>query len=112
MGVGGTKKWERLESYGSKFVENIVQGTARDILCDAMQTLKNCSIVAHAVSYTHLDVYKRQVQYLLPICLTYMEQPDIAMTLTIMDGYYFCLLYTSRPTVRLKPRKNQPECAL
>ena len=47
MGVGGTKKWERLESYGPKFVENIVQGTARDILCNAMQTLKNCSIVAH-----------------------------------------------------------------
>ena len=37
MGVGGTKKWERLESYGPKFVENIVQGTARDILCYAMQ---------------------------------------------------------------------------
>lgn len=32
-GVGGTKKWERLESYGPKFVENIVQATARDILC-------------------------------------------------------------------------------
>lgn len=47
MGVSGTKKWEQLESYGPKFVENIVQGTARDILCYAMQTLKNCSIVAH-----------------------------------------------------------------
>ncbi|WP_288935343.1 DNA polymerase, partial [uncultured Acidaminococcus sp.] len=32
-GIGSTKKWERLESYGPKFVENIVQGTARDILC-------------------------------------------------------------------------------
>lgn len=47
MGVGGTKKWERLESYGPKFVENIVQATARDILCYAMQTLRNCAIVAH-----------------------------------------------------------------
>ena len=47
MGVGGTKKWERLESYGPKFVENIVQGTARDILCYAMRTLRNCAIVAH-----------------------------------------------------------------
>jgi len=46
MGVGGTKKWERLESYGAKFVENLVQGIARDILCYAMQTLKNCAIVA------------------------------------------------------------------
>jgi len=46
-GVGGTKKWERIESYGPKFVENIVQGTSRDILMYAMKTLRNCSIVAH-----------------------------------------------------------------
>lgn len=47
MGVGSTKKWERLETFGGKLVENIVQGIARDILCYAMQTLKNCAIVAH-----------------------------------------------------------------
>ncbi len=41
MGVGGTKKWERLESYGPKFVENIVQAVSRDILCYAMRTLRN-----------------------------------------------------------------------
>ena len=46
-GVGSTKKWERLESYGPKFVENIVQATARDILCYAMQSLRSCSIVMH-----------------------------------------------------------------
>lgn len=46
-GVGGTKKWERLDSYGPKFVENIVQATARDILCYAMKTLRSCSIVMH-----------------------------------------------------------------
>lgn len=46
-GVGSTKKWERLDSYGPKFVENIVQATARDILCSAMQTLRYCSIVMH-----------------------------------------------------------------
>ena len=46
-GVGGTKKWERLESYGPKFVENIVQATSRDILVFAMQTLRCCSIVVH-----------------------------------------------------------------
>ena len=46
-GIGATKKWERLESYGPKFVENIVQATARDILCFAMKTLRNCSIVMH-----------------------------------------------------------------
>lgn len=46
-GVGSTKKWERLDSYGPKFVENIVQATSRDILSYAMQTLRNCSIVMH-----------------------------------------------------------------
>lgn len=45
--VGGTKKWERIDSYGLKFVENIVQATACDLLCYAMQTLRCCSIVMH-----------------------------------------------------------------
>lgn len=46
-GIGSTKKWERLESYGPKFVENIVQAMSRDILCYAMKTLRCCNIVAH-----------------------------------------------------------------
>ena len=46
-GVGGTKKWERIESYGPKFVENIVQAISRDILMHAIKTLRTCSIVAH-----------------------------------------------------------------
>lgn len=46
-GIGATKKWERLESYGPKLVENIVQATSRDILCFAMKTLRCCSIVMH-----------------------------------------------------------------
>ena len=46
-GVGTTKKWERIESYGPKFVENIVQAINRDILCHAMKTLRHCFIVGH-----------------------------------------------------------------
>jgi len=46
-GVGGTKKWERLESYGPKFVENIVQAISRDILAYAMQSLSHCFICGH-----------------------------------------------------------------
>jgi len=46
-GVGTAKRWERIESYGPKFVENIVQAISRDILCYAMQTLRHCSIVMH-----------------------------------------------------------------
>ena len=46
-GVGSTKKWERIESYGPKFVENIVQAISRDILMYAMRTLSHCFIVGH-----------------------------------------------------------------
>lgn len=46
-GIGSTKKWEHIESYGPKFVENIVQAVSRDILCNAMKTLRHCFIVGH-----------------------------------------------------------------
>ena len=47
MGTNAARQWDRLESYGPKFVENIVQAISRDILCYAMQTLQHCFIVAH-----------------------------------------------------------------
>ena len=46
-GTGSAKKWERMESYGPRFVENIVQATSRDILCYAMKTLRHCFITMH-----------------------------------------------------------------
>ena len=46
-GVGSTKKWERIESYGPKFVENIVQAVSRDLLCYAMHNLSNQQICGH-----------------------------------------------------------------
>lgn len=46
-GIGTTKKWERIESYGPKFVENIVQAISRDLLCFAMRNLSFCQIVGH-----------------------------------------------------------------
>lgn len=46
-GIGATKKWERIESYCPKFVENIVQAIARDILCYIMKTLRHRGIVIH-----------------------------------------------------------------
>ena len=46
-GVGSTKKWQRLESYGPKFVENIVQAISRDLLMNAMKTLSHCFICGH-----------------------------------------------------------------
>lgn len=46
-GIGTTKKWERIESYGPKFVENIVQAISRDILMNSMRTLHHCFICGH-----------------------------------------------------------------
>lgn len=58
-GVSGTKKWERIDSYGPKFVENIVQATARDILMFAMQTLQHCFITMHVHDEIVIECDKR-----------------------------------------------------
>ena len=47
MGIDAQKKWSRIESYGPKFTENIVQAVSRDILAHAMRTLSYCQIVGH-----------------------------------------------------------------
>ncbi len=57
-GVGTTKKWERIESYGPKFVENIVQATARDVLAEALMRLSGFGfeIVMHVHDEVVLEV--------------------------------------------------------
>lgn len=85
-GVGSTKKWERLESYGPKFVENIVQATARDILTYAMQTLRCCSIVAHVHDELIIECEKRVS--LDAICEQMGRVPPWAKGLILRaDGY-------------------------
>lgn len=91
MGVSGTKKWERLESYGPKFVENIVQGTARDILCYAMQTLKNCSIVAHVHDEIIIEADRRiSVE---AVCEQMGRTPPWAKGLKLRADGYECEFY-------------------
>ena len=55
MGVGEQKKWGRIESYGPKFVENIIQGIARDILLNAMINLRDYRIVAHVHDEVNIE---------------------------------------------------------
>ena len=57
-GIGTSKKWERLESYGPKFVENIVQATARDILAYAIEQLQDYRIVMHVHDEIIVEVDK------------------------------------------------------
>lgn len=91
MGVGGTKKWERLESYGPKFVENIVQGTARDILCYAMRTLRNCAIVAHVHDEIIIEADRRMS--LSAVCEQMGRTPPWAKGLKLRADGYECEFY-------------------
>ncbi len=91
MGVGGTKKWERLESYGPKFVENIVQAVSRDILCYAMQTLRNCSIVAHVHDEIIIEANRRMS--LPAVCEQMGRTPPWAKGLLLRADGYECSFY-------------------
>lgn len=90
-GVGGTKKWERLESYGPKFVENIVQAISRDVLIYAMQTLRNCSIVAHVHDEIIIEADKRMS--LESVCEQMGRTPPWAKGLILNADGYECEFY-------------------
>jgi len=91
MGVGGTKKWERLESYGPKFVENIVQAVSRDILCYAMRTLRNCSIVAHVHDEVIIEADRKMS--LPTVCEQMGRTPPWAKGLRLRADGYECDFY-------------------
>ena len=91
MGVGGTKKWERLESYGPKFVENIVQAVSRDILCYAMRTLKNCAIVAHVHDEVIIEADPRMS--VEAVCEQMGRTPPWAKGLLLRADGYECSFY-------------------
>ena len=91
MGVGGTKKWERLESYGPKFVENIVQAVSRDILCYAMRTLRNCAIVATVHDEIIIEADRRMS--LSAVCEQMGRTPPWAKGLLLRADGYECDFY-------------------
>lgn len=85
-GVGSTKKWERIESYGPKFVENIVQAISRDILMYAMKKLRHCFIVAHI--HDELVIECSRSTFLSVICEQMGRTPEwIKGLLLRADGY-------------------------
>lgn len=90
-GVGTTKKWERLESYGPKFCENAIQAIARDILMYAMQTLRNCSIVAHVHDELIIEADRRMS--LSAVCEQMGRTPPWAKGLLLRADGYECDFY-------------------
>lgn len=90
-GVGSTKKWERLESYGPKFCENAIQAIARDILMYSMQTLCNCSIVAHVHDELIIEADRRMS--LSAVCEQMGRTPPWAQGLLLRADGYECDFY-------------------
>ena len=85
-GMGGTKKWERLETYGPKIVENIVQGISRDILCYAMRNLKEKRICMHI--HDELVIEAPATVEIEEICEVMGQTPPWAEGLVLRaDGY-------------------------
>lgn len=86
MGVGATKKWERIESYGPKFVENIIQAVSRDILCHAMKNLQGRYICGHV--HDELIVECPETTQVYEITETMSETPNWMPDLNLKaDGY-------------------------
>ena len=90
-GVGATKKWERIESYGPKFVENIVQAISRDLLCFAMRNLSFCQIVGHVHDEVIIECSPEvSVQSL---CGIMSRSPDWMPGILIRGDGYQCDFY-------------------
>jgi DNA polymerase len=92
-GIGGTKKWEHIESYGPKFVENIVQALSRDILCYSMRKLdeKDFDIVMHVHDEVVLEVpIEISVQ---DICALMGHTPPWAQGLLLRADGFDCNFY-------------------
>ncbi len=90
-GIGTTKKWERIESYGPKFVENIVQAISRDLLCFAMKNLSFCQIVGHVHDEVIIECSPEvSVQSL---CNIMSRSPDWMPDILIHGDGYQCDFY-------------------
>lgn len=92
-GIGATKKWDRLESYGPKFVENIVQATARDILAEAMLRLDEAGyrIVMHI--HDEVVIEAPAETSLEDICAIMEQTPEWADGLILRADGYVCDYY-------------------
>ena len=91
MGLDLSKKWARIESYGPKLVENITQAISRDILCYAMQTLRNMDIVAHVHDELIIECDERVS--LSAVCEQMARTPPWAEGLLLHADGFECAFY-------------------
>ena len=91
MGINAQKKWDKLESYGPKFVENCTQGIARDLLMYSMQTLSHCFIVAHV--HDEMIIEASKDMSLDVVCQQMARTPKWAEDLILRADGYECKFY-------------------
>lgn len=91
MGINAQKKWDRLESYGPKFVENCVQGIARDLLMYSMQTLSQYFIVGHI--HDEMIIEASKDMSLEEVCQQMARTPKWAKGLILRADGYECEFY-------------------
>lgn len=93
-GVGESKKWMRIETYGAKLTENIVQATARDLLAQAMLRLRAAGykIVMHVHDEAVCEVPKG-VSSVEEVCQIMSEAPSWAAGLPLNADGYECAFY-------------------
>ena len=84
-------KWSRIESYGPKFIENIVQGISRDILCYALSNLKDYRICAHV--HDECIIECPQDETVEHICQIMSQTPPWAPGLVLNADGYECMFY-------------------
>lgn len=90
-GIGTAKKWERLETFGGKLVENIVQAVARDILMYAMKNLSKYDIVAHV--HDEIIIEAEKSVELETVCEEMGRTPPWAEGLPLRADGYECDFY-------------------
>lgn len=89
-----TKKWDRTDSYGPKFVENIVQGIARDVLCHSLSLMKDLKIVMHIHDEIVVEVPEAvSVESITNIMST---SPSWAKDLYLKADGYECKFYMKK----------------
>ncbi|CDX03457.1 DNA polymerase [Desulfitobacterium hafniense] len=90
-GIGAAKKWERLETYGAKIVENIIQAISRDLLCNAMQGLRHLPIVMHI--HDEIVIEAEQQMSVRTVCEQMSQIPPWAKGLLLRAEGFECDFY-------------------
>lgn len=91
MGIGINKRWERIETYGAKLVENIVQAISRDILCHALMTFKHSDIVMHVHDEIVIEADTRMS--VETVCRQMSRTPEWADGLKLDADGFTCPFY-------------------